>query len=195
MDKSPEAATMDRQERAIRTAIVEPYIAQKALYDPAGSEAAAEVDPVLLFGLTRQQLRPIYAKPAGKLALSKALEQRKVVQPNGTSSYEFVRKTPGEEVDKRIQAVLWPKQHSILAAVHSVIPKRSRSTTLVLATLRHTWARLAALENEHKESESPLTLAGFICEIWEPKMLPPKVIKPLKPPKPPKSNVVWRKPS
>lgn len=192
MEKLQDPNITARQERAIRTAIVEPYLVQKALYDPEGSAAMGEVDPMLVFEDTRRTLRTIYTMPAGKLALSGALEQQKVVQPDGSSDFVFVRKI-GKTVDARLQAVLWPTTDSVTSAVYSVAPKGARrSINPVMATLKQTWARLAALEYDHEQSGSSLTLPRYIRETWHSRMLPQKVIKEPTPAPLPKGTI-WRR--
>ncbi len=189
MSGSLELNNTNYQERAIRASIVDGYVSQKALHVPEGAAIDVEADPAAIFTRTREQLRAIYAEPAGKLALSRVLEQQRQLHPDGEVTATFIRTDKAKVMNERICAALWPEDDSVFDAVSALAkplaPRagsdRVRLNTLpILTTLKHTWARLAALENMHVESGSALTLPDYVHETWESGLLPVKIIAPPK---------------
>jgi|GEM_PF-3225136 len=182
----------DRAEIIVQSALARDYLHQRSL----AVELPETVDLLGVFEQSRNTLRQLYAEPTGKLALHSSLRQQFVVvnEASGEGTWKYVSTKRAEKIAGRIEAALWP-EHRVTDAVDFVVEqekersKASVSRQSVLATLSATWRRLGSLENEYKRSGSPLVFAGYVCEMWQPHMPPPKGIKPQTP-----KGTVWKHP-
>jgi len=165
---------MELAEVHVREVIAASYIErQEELFARTGERFHSGESPCETFDRIQQSVRMLYAEPAGKLALSKALWQRgSIDSKTGETTWKFRHPDRGERLAKRLESVLIPVGEPVLPRIEKVAkdelvynPRlKNPNIERVVCALQRIWTNYGALEEEHRTAEPGMSFIEYILQ-------------------------------